>query len=131
MTDIIKIVAWGILGTFLALVLKENKPYMALCIGLLTGAGICLLFIPHLSALVSFVKQLYASVGGEDSYFQALMKVTGISILSKIASDVCKDAGQQAVASTVTMAGRILCVCLCLPQVSAIFTLLTGLIPTG
>lgn len=131
MTDIIKITAWGILGTFLALLLKEHKPYMALSIGLVTGTGICLLLMPHLSALVSFVKQLYTSVGGEDVYFQALMKVTGISMLSKIASDVCKDAGQQAAASTVSMAGRILCVCLCLPQVSAIFTLLTSLIPAG
>ena len=131
MTDIIKITAWGMLGTFLTLVLKEHKPHMALCVGLLTGVGICLILVPHLSALVSFVKRLYASVGGEDSYFQALMKVTGISMLSKIASDVCKDAGQQAVASTVSMAGRILCVCLCLPQVAAIFTLLTSLIPTG
>lgn len=131
MTDIIKITAWGILGTFLALVLKEHKPHVALCIGLLTGTGICMLLMPHLAALVSFVKQLYASVGGEDKYFDALMKVTGISILSKIASDVCKDAGQQAAASAVSMAGRILCVCLCLPQVAAIFTLLTSLIPTG
>ena len=129
MTDMIKITVWGVLGTFLALMLKEQKPYMALCIGLLTGTGICLLLMPHLSALVSFVKQLYTSVGGEDAYFQALMKVTGISILSKITSDVCRDAGQQAISSAVSMAGRILCVCLCLPQVASIFTLLTGLIP--
>lgn len=130
MTDMMKIAVFGIVGVFLAIVLKEQKPYFALCVSLLTAVGIFLLMIPKLSEVISYAKQLYSSAGGKGGPFDALIKVTGISILSKISSDICKDAGQQAAASILTMAGRVLCMFLCLPQVGAIFKLLTDMIPT-
>ncbi len=129
MTVMMKIAALGIVGSILVLVLKDQKSQLALCIGILTAVGICLLVVPELSAVVSYINRMYSAVCGEDAHFAALMKVTGITVVTKISADVCKDAGQQAAASAVNLAGKILCISLCLPQVGAVFQLLVNLIP--
>ena len=131
MTDVMKMAALGIVGAFFALLLKEEKPVFALAVGLLSAVGILLFSVPYLSAAMSFATQLYSTVGEEDACFRALCKVIGISLVCRIGSDVCKDAGQQALSSALTIAGRTLCIFLCLPQVSSVYQLLCVLIPGG
>lgn len=130
MTEITKIAILGIIGAVLVFILKEEKSPFALVVGILTATCVFLLVIPQLSAALSYISRLYDVVGKGDPYFAALLKVTGISMLAKISADILKDAGQTAVSSAVKMAGKILCVCLCLPQIGAIFTLFAALLPS-
>lgn len=131
MTDVMKMAVLAVLGAFFALLLKEEKPVFALAVGLLSAVMLLLFAVPYLSAFLSFASQLYNAAGGEDTCFRALCKVTGISLVCRIGSDICKDAGQQALSSALTVAGRTLCIFLCLPQVAKVYQLISTLIPTG
>lgn len=131
MTDVMKIAALGMVGAFLALVLKENTPGFALLVGMITAVGVLLIAVPYLAATVSFATTLYQTACGGDECFYLLLRVTGIHVLCRITSDVCKDAGQNAMASATMMAGSVLCVCLCVPQLEVVFGLLSAMIPVG
>lgn len=127
--EMIKIVALGVLGTFLALVLKEQKPFLGIALAILTATAVLLLAFPRLSEITVYAKTLYRAAGGRDFYLDSILKITGIACLARIGSDICKDAGLTAVSSAIGMAGRLICICICLPSVGALFEFLTAILP--
>lgn len=122
--DMIKILGVSLLGTFLALVIKEQKPAFAILVGISTASAVFLLFVPKLSEILGEVRAFYQMLSGEDAEFSAILKITGVALFAKIGSDIFKDAGFLSVSNMVVLAGRVLCVFLALPSVAALFRLL-------
>lgn len=131
MTEITKIAAIAMIGAVLAMLLKRDSPGVSVLIGILTAVLVLIYAVPFLSESLSFAVRLYHAADGTDDAFQTLIRVTGISILSHITSEVAQDAGQKAVASAVALTGRVLCMCLCLPQMEAVLRLFVSLLPTA
>ncbi|MBQ4087374.1 MAG: stage III sporulation AC/AD family protein [Clostridia bacterium] len=129
MTEVAKIAALAIVGAVLALVLKEQSPGFSLTVGALSAVAVLLYAVPYLSQAISFAVRLYGMADGADGAFRALIRVTGISLVCHMTSDIAKDAGQNAVASATVMFGRVLCMCLCLPQMESVLALFASLLP--
>ena len=59
-----------------------------------------------------------------------LALVIGVAYLAQFASDLCRDAGEGAVAGKVELAGRVLILALCLPVFAAILELIGSILST-
>ncbi len=127
--EILKIFGVAVCGTVLVLVLKEQKPAFGTLLTLALSLFLFFLATPHIAELVQTLRSLFDAIGGKSNYFDALLKIIGISMLGQIGADVCKDAGLTSVASTISLFGRIASLLLCLPAVETLITLIGGVFP--
>ena len=57
-----------------------------------------------------------------------VLKATGVAILCRLASDVCRDAGESALASAVEVCGSVTVLCIALPLIKAVMQMINSLI---
>lgn len=105
----------AILGCILSLVLREyHRPQ-----GVLLGIGVCLVLLlgssGELRRIIVSASGLYAESRLDPEYFGVLCKALGVTWLTRLGADICKDCGEQAIAAAVMLCGRIVLVGLALP----------------
>ena len=124
---VLRLAALCLVGALLAVVLKRTGPDMGLLLALaVCGAGLALLLEP-LGALRDFLEE---AAGWGDlplQLFTPLVKTVGIALVSRTGSDLCRDAGESAVASVLETAGAAAAIWVSLPLFQAAWELLRSL----
>ena len=113
--DILTILSIIIICAILALILKAHKAEYSLFISILAGAFLIIFVGEKLMSSVSFLRSKFeeAQINGE--YFSIALKALGIAYLSGFIADLCRDAGQTALASKAEIAGKCAIFLLCVP----------------
>lgn len=113
--DIIKILSIIIICAVLALVLKQYKAEYSIFISVIAGAFILIFAGEKIMEAVSLLRSKLdeAQIGGE--YFSIALKALGIAYLSGFIADLCRDAGQTALATKAEIAGKCAIFILCIP----------------
>ncbi len=127
--DTVKIIATAIVGTLLALVLKEQKPYMGIVLSFICALCVFFMALPYIEKIITYVRAIYESTGGKDSYINILLKIAGVGTLSSLGSSLCADAGLTSVSYVVAISGKVICMCMVLPVVIEFFTELISILP--
>ncbi len=102
-------------------------------VGLVRLGGSVLLFgvlIFSLSEGLEMLRSLFAASGAE-KYADRMIRALGLSFLTAICSDLCRDTGESTLAGGVEMAGKIAIVCLSLPLVEEILTTAVEILEIG
>lgn len=129
--DIIKIVVFAIVGAFLSLVLKEQKAFLGIAVSILTSVIVLFSVLPELEQVISYVRSLYHAAGGKDLYIDNVLKITGITCLTWLGSDILKEAGMTSASAVIKLAGKVVCMGICLPVLGALFEMLTAILPNS
>lgn len=125
--NIIGICAIGVLGSLLALWLKNSTPSYALMVTLASGVVIFAAVISYVPTVTSAINNLVSVTGLSSEYTAILFKALGICFLCQFSSDICKDSGQSAIAAKVELAGKVMIVVLSLPMIQSVAQTATGL----
>ena len=125
--EITKIIGIAFVAVFIILVLKQYKPEFAIQISIIAGIIILFFSISKLEVIINLLKSLSNKIDINMNFFSILLKITGIAYLSEFACNVCKDAGETAIASKVELAGRILIIALSIPIISTLLETMLGL----
>ena len=98
----------------------EQAMLLTLVLGvMLTAAAVC-----SLSPVLNEMDTLLAASGLDTAQTACVSKAVGICIVTQLASDLCKDAGESALCTAVTLAGKGSLLLLSLP----LFTVLLNLV---
>lgn len=120
----LRIAALCLVCAVLAILVKKNSPEM----GLLVAIAVCVVVLTALSSTLreirTFLQQMVDWGGVSADIFSPLIKTLGIAIISRTGADLCRDAGQNAMASLVEMAGSFGAVLVALPLFSAVWEML-------
>lgn len=127
--DMAKIVVLGITGAFLSLILKENKQFTGIAISILTAITVFFLVLNDFEEIISFLKRMFISIGGRDAHIDTVLKIVGITCMTHLGEGILKEAGLSAAAFSVTLAGRIICIGMCVPIVAVLFNTILSVIP--
>lgn len=105
--DILKIAILGIVGTLLGIMMKERKKEYELFITL--GVSLCIFYfiLSKLELVLDVVNRMQEYVSLDTEYIGILIKMIGITYVSEFSSNLCKDAGYQAVAGQIEMFGKL------------------------
>jgi stage III sporulation protein AD len=126
--QLVSLVGIALIGAVICLILKQFRPEYAVAAALAVGAvillAVCSAVTPILQAVESF-SQL-AQLQQED--LAALFKMVGLCWLTALGADVCRDAGQTALAGKVELAGRIAILLVVLPLFTELMQLAIDLI---
>ena len=128
MSDVVKVAAAAILAAVCAMVVRKQVPELAILLAVCAGALILLYCSGALAAAVELLDRL-ADLGGlSRQVLTPMMKAVGIGVVTRLASDFCKDAQEGALAGVVELAGTALALAAVLPLMSAVLDLLTQLL---
>ncbi len=116
-------VATCLLTAILAVVVRRQNGEIA---ALLALCGCCLLGVlalAFLSPILAFLRSLqqFGSLSGD--MLAILLKVTGVSLTTEIASNVCMDAGNSALAKSLQLLSAAVILYLSLPMFQALLDL--------
>lgn len=127
--DIMKIVIIGIVATILAVMLREQKPEIAIQVSIVTGLIIFIFVVTKLSSVISVLKHFADKANVDVLYFTTIFKVIAIAYITEFGAQVCRDAGEGTIASKIEMAGKVLIMLLAIPIFAALLDIITKLLP--
>ena len=114
-------------GMLLATVVKRGSPEIALLLTLGMITIILLWLVDPLQELILFVQELTAYSGVSKEIFRPLFKTIGISIVVKVGGELCREAGESALASAIETAGAVCSLVVALPLLKTALKILMEL----
>ena len=121
---IIRLSALAVLAALLALLLKGRQGELGLLVAL-TGLGALLFALGEpLGDLIAFLRTLSEGTGLDAAVFAPLYKILGIALVVQLGGDLCRDAGESALAAGLETAGSVCAMLAALPLLERTLTLL-------
>jgi stage III sporulation protein AD len=127
--EITQIVGLALITTIFLLVLRQEKPVMAILLSLVFSIIIFTLMMDKLASIIEVMKELTRRAGLNYFFLATILKIMGVAYLAEFAAVICQDAGEQAVAKKVEFAAKIIIAVLALPIMVAILESLMNLMP--
>ncbi|RID83905.1 stage III sporulation protein AD [Mesobacillus zeae] len=125
----IQIIGVALVATFLALILKEQKPNFAFLLVVFTGCMIFLFLVDKIYLIVSMVEKLAADAKINIVYVETILKIIGIAYIAEFAAQITKDAGQGAIASKIELGGKVLILAMAVPILTVLIETIIKLVP--
>lgn len=126
----ILVAAVGVLlcGGLLSAVLRTQRPELAVCLSLLAGVLVVGMLLRQLTPLVEALRRMTALGGVEETHLGVVLRGAGICLVTQLAADTCRDAGDTALAGKAELTGRILLLLLAVPLYEEILTLIVSVV---
>jgi len=127
--QLIQIVGIGIIATVIIIILRVQRPEIAVQASIATGLVIFMLLASKLSAVMELLDNYADKADIKPIYFTTVLKITGIAYIAEFGAEVCKDAGENAIASKIELAGKVTIVVLAVPIVTSLLDIILRVMP--
>ena len=117
-----------VIGAVLAVFIKNTSPDIGLMVSLAVCAVILGALLPALLDVAEVLRQMMEWSGLSEDVFSPLLKTLGITLVCRVGGDLCRDAGQSAMASIVEISGSLGAVLVSVPLIRAVWQMLQSLI---
>ncbi|MCA1036174.1 MULTISPECIES: stage III sporulation protein AD [Bacillaceae] len=128
--EIFQIAGISLVATFLALVVKEQKPNFAFLLVVFTGCSIFLFLVDQIYAIIHMLEKIAVNAKVNLVYVETILKIIGIAYIAEFAAQITKDAGQGAIASKIELGGKILILAMAIPILTVLIESIIQLIPS-
>ncbi|MCL4441870.1 MAG: stage III sporulation protein AD [Firmicutes bacterium] len=127
--DIMQVVGLGLVVAVLAVILRGSKPEMAVLLSISAGIIIFLAMIGRINSVLEVIKDLSARANLSMVYLGTILKIVGIAYVADFGAQICRDAGEGAVASKIEFAAKIIVLVMAVPIVVAVLNSLLKVVP--
>ena len=124
-----QIIGIAIISTALCLVIKKDRPEIAMIIGILTGLIILTSVIFKLGFIIESINNLANKANIPSIYITLIIKLIGIAYLMEFAIQLCKDCGEGNIASKLEFGGKIIVMTMSFPILLSIEEMVLNIIP--
>ena len=107
---------------------SENGKEYALYIKLAAAAAVMSMIIIFVSPIAETIRSIYSRAGADEEYLTVLFKALGICYITQFACDICKDSGENALATQAELAGKISLMVIALPLFESLANIVARLI---
>ena len=114
--NIITVCAFGIVSACIIGLVRVLRPELAVLAAAVAGVALTTYVIATIAPFISFIKGMTAE-SGVQSYFVLMLKALAISFCCKTSSEICRDCGENSLASRIELAGTASIVLISLPVV--------------
>jgi len=113
--EVFQLVGLGMVAAILALVLKQHRAELSLFVAIAAGAIILLMVTGRLVGIVTVLNDMARRANLDQSHVSVVLKALGIAYIAEFGAQVCKDAGENSIASKIELGGKIIILSLTLP----------------
>lgn len=126
--EIAKVIIIGFVASLIVLLLKDEKPEIALQVSLACGIVIFLFMISKLTVVIQAMQEIAARINLDIVYLNTVLKIIGISYLASFGVEICRDSGQSSIASKIEFAGKVLIITLAIPILMAVMEIVVKIL---
>ena len=127
MEQVFQAAALCLIGALLAVVVRRGSPELALLQTLGAAAAVLASLAGTVEELMKFLRELGERSGVPEPLFLPLYKTIGIALVVRVGGELCRDAGESALAAALETAGALCALLASLPLLRAVLTLLLEL----
>lgn len=127
--EIAQIVGLALLTTVMLLILRQEKPVMAVLLSIIFAVVVFTFLMDKMAAIIEVLKELTRRAEINYFFFTTILKILGVAYLAEFAASICMDAGEMAIAKKVEFAAKIIIGVLAIPIIVAILESLLELMP--
>ncbi|GAA0861146.1 stage III sporulation protein AD [uncultured Clostridium sp.] len=127
--DVMKLVGLALISTILCLIIKKDRPEMAMFIGILTGIMILLSVTYKFNFIIESINELADKANIPTMYISLIIKLIGIAYLMEFAIQICKDCGEGNIATKLEFGGKIIVMTMSFPILISIIDMILNIIP--
>ena len=117
-----------LMALFLILLLKKERPEYSYFISLVVGALLLLCSVKELEPILGTIKSFFQKTNLPIGYIEVLFKALGICYLTELGSEICKDAGENAISTKLELAGKLSVIAVSLPLFNDVLSAVVSLI---
>jgi len=128
MNLLLQTAAAAMIAVVLIVLLKRNTPELSYLLAVVSAAAVLGVFLLLFLDIREYLDELSAAAGLSSAVTAPVFKAMGIGLVTKLASDVCSDAGQSAVAACLELTGSAGAVYAALPLMRGVFDMIGGLL---
>lgn len=112
---IVSIAGICITASIMCKLFSDSGKEYALYIKLAASAAVMSMIIIFVSPIAETIRSIYSRAGADEEYLTVLFKALGICYITQFACDICRDSGENALASQAELAGKISLMIIALP----------------
>lgn len=127
--EILQVVALAIVAAVMGIMLRQNKPEIAVLLSIAVGTVIFLTVLGKIGSVIDILKQLAERAEISNIYLGTILKIVAIAYIADFGAQICRDAGEGAIASKIEFAAKIMVLVLAVPIVVAVLQALLKLVP--
>ncbi len=127
--EIVQIVGLGFVVTLLILIIKRQKPELAVQLSITLASIIFLMVLSKLNVVLNLFRDLAEKAQISQMYLNTILKIIGIAYITEFGAQVCRDAGEGAVAGKIEFAGKILVMIMAIPIIALVLDMIVRLLP--
>jgi len=125
------VAAVAVITAFLAVMLRRSHPEQAMGVTLVAGILMVTAALGGVAPLLDDIQTMLETSGLTGEYTRILFKALGICVITQLASDACRDAGEQGLAAKAELAGKLTLLTLALPLFQKIGSIALSLVEKG
>lgn len=127
MEQVIQVAGICVVSALLAVLLKRTNPELSLLVTVGAAVVIFLALAGTTKELLKFLRTLSRQSGISEELLAPLYKTLGIALVVKTGGDLCRDAGESAMASVLETAGTLCALLVSLPLLRTVLSMLMEL----
>jgi stage III sporulation protein AD len=127
--EIVQIVGLGFVVTLLILIIRSQRPEIAVLLSITLATIIFLLVLAKINVVLNLFRDLAEKAGVNQLYLNTILKIIGIAYITEFGAQVCRDAGEGAVAGKIEFAGKVLVMVMAIPIIALVLETIIRLLP--
>jgi stage III sporulation protein AD len=127
--NIMTFVAFAIIATVLIVIVKQQKPEIAMQIRVAAAALIFLALASSIYYIMKIFEDLALQANLNIVFLGTILRIIGIAYITEFGAQICQDANENALANKVVLAGKTLMLILAIPIISTILKILITILP--
>lgn len=124
----IKIAGFVLISLFLIIFLRDTKREFSLILTISCGVILFIAVADDFYSVAQSIYNLSSGINNVNSYISLMIKILGISLIAQFVVDLCRDAGENALASQTETASKIIILIMTLPLFETVINIVTGLL---
>mgnify|MGYP000270947755 CR=1 FL=1 len=126
--ELIRIGVLGITSAILILIIKNHRPETGLQISLVFGALVMVFLASRIRTVLDLIGIYVERANINGVYITTIFKIIGMAYITEFAAESCRDASQNAIATKIELAGKILIIITAMPVVTSVMNIILGLL---
>jgi len=127
--DIIQIIGIGIVAAIFSITIKQQKPEIAGLISIAATILIFLIIADKLPYILGVFNDIVNKTQIDTVFVTTLIKIIGIAYITEFGSQICKDMGENGIASKIELGGKVMIMILGLPILTVLTETVLRILP--
>lgn len=112
-----------------SLLLRQLRPELSMILVIAASVAIMIGLLGKMATVIRLVEELAKRANVGTMHMNTLIKIMGVAYVAEYGAQICKDAGENSLASKVELAGKLTILSLSVPVVLVILETLLRIIP--